>query len=57
MKTWKAQVCLPMWQEMMIDAENAEEAKATMLDLFDLVKADPGEAYVYDLTEVEGESK
>lgn len=57
MKKWKALVCVPMWQEMEITAETAQEAEATMLDLFDMSKAGPGEAYVYDLTEVKGESK
>ena len=57
MKKWKALVCVPMWQEMEITAETEQEAEATMLDLFDMAKAGPGEAYVHDLTEVEGESK
>lgn len=57
MKKWKALVCVPMWQEMEITADTEQEAQATMLDLFDMAKAGPGEAYVYDLTEVEGESK
>ena len=57
MKKWKALVCTPTWQEMEIEAETAEEAEATMLDLFDMNQAGPGEAYVHDLTEVEGESK
>ena len=55
MKTWTAQVCMPMWQEMIVEAETPEEAEATMLDLFDLAKAGSGESYVYDLTEIKGE--
>ena len=55
MKKWKGLVCVPMWQEMEIEAETYDEARATMLDLFEMDKAGPGEAYVYDLEQMEGE--
>lgn len=57
MKKWKGLVCVPMWQEMEIEAETYDEAKATMLDLFEMDKAGPGESYVYDLEELQGEVK
>jgi hypothetical protein len=57
MKKWKALVCVPMWQEVEVEAKTRREAEATMLDLFDMSKAGPGEAYVYDLEELKGESK
>lgn len=51
MKKWKGQVCMPMWQEIEVEAETDEEAEAMMLDQFDLASAEPGEAYVCELDE------
>ena len=57
MKTWIGQVCFPMWQEVIVEAETQEEAEAKMLDQFNLSKAGKGEAYVYDCEEMKGEIK
>lgn len=55
MKKWIGQVCVPMWQEMTVEAETKEEAENLMMRLFQMRKAGPGEAYVYDLEELKGE--
>lgn len=51
MKKWKGLVCLPMWQEIEVEAENKNEAESKMLDSFDMTKAYEGESYVYDCEE------
>ena len=51
MKKYKGLVCMPMWQEIEVSAENHNEAWTKMFDAFDMSKAYEGEPYVYDCEE------
>jgi hypothetical protein len=55
MKAWIGQVCVPMWQEIVVEAETQEEAESLMIDQFNIAKAGKGESYVYDCQEMKGE--
>ena len=57
MKKWKGLVCMPMWQEIEVEAETEDEAFHKMCDACDMTKAGLGEPYVHDLEELQGEVK
>ena len=48
---WKGLICIPMWQEVEVEAENHNEAFEKMCDACDVNLAYFGDPYVYDLQE------
>ena len=50
---YKGLICIPMWQEVEVEAENANEAFDKMCDVCDINKAYMGEPYVYDCQEAD----
>ena len=57
MKRYRGVVVFRYYQEIELDAESEAEAKATMCDMFDLSLCFDGESEVFDLTEINGETK
>jgi hypothetical protein len=57
MKTWHGMIVMSYWNEITVEAETEEEAKDMMFKRFDISKADQGEGEVWDIKEIEGESK
>lgn len=53
MKRYRGVVVFRYYQQIELEAESEDEAKASMCDLFDLSKAD-GESEVLDVEEIKG---
>jgi hypothetical protein len=57
MKKYKGLICFPMWQEVIVEAENEDEAFDKVCDASDFSKSSLGDPHVGELEEMEGESK